>query len=216
MIPDLVIFDCDGVLVDSEPISNRALVANLSRHGLSLSVDAAMNHFIGGSMDTVARKARDLGATLPDGWIEDMYGDMYAALRQGVEPIPGVIAVLDRLDRVGLPYCVASNGSDEKMDITFGATGLMDRFAGKRFSAHALGVSKPDPELFLIAARHFGVDPARAVVIEDSLSGALAAQRAGMPCFGYAPEGHGATLADVGARIFTDMADLPGLLRLPD
>lgn len=217
MIPDLVIFDCDGVLVDSEPPTNQVLADNLTRYGLPMTMAQSMEAFVGSSMVDVAAKARAMGADLPGDtpWIAEIYAEVYARLRQGVDAIPGVMAVLDALDAAGVPYCVGSNGSDEKMGITLGATGMAERMAGKLFSAHALGVSKPDPELFLIAARQMGVDPSRAVVIEDSPSGALGAQRAGMACFGYAPEG-GRALADVGARVFTDMPDLPALLGLPE
>ncbi len=213
MTPELVIFDCDGVLVDSEPPTNQILADNLTRHGLPMTLRQSMATFVGSSMVNVAARARDMGADLPadDVWIPQIYAEIYARLRQGVDAIPGVVAVLDALDRNGVPYCVGSNGSDEKMDITLGATGMATRMAGKMFSAHTLGVSKPDPGLFLIAARQMGVEPSRTVVIEDSASGALGAQRAGMACLGYAPEG-GDALADVGARIFTDMAQLPHLL----
>ncbi len=221
MTPDLVIFDCDGVLVDSEPASNRVMVDNLARHGLTLTLEEGMAAFLGTSMQRGAQIARSMGADLPDDatWIAEVYAETYARLRDGVDAIPGVVAVLDALDAAGIPCCVASNGSDEKMDITLGATGMAARFAGNRFSAHALGTSKPDPDLFLIAARQMGVAPDRAVVIEDSASGALGAQRAGMRCFGYAPRGGprgGAALAKVGAILFRDMAELPGLLNLPD
>lgn len=218
MIPELVIFDCDGVLVDSEPLSNQVHVDALAAMGISMTLEEALERFMGTSMVYVAAESRKMGAPLPGTdaeWIEELYAETYARLRQGVDPIPGVVSVLDALDAAGVPYCVASNGSDEKMDITLGSTGIADRMKGKRFSAHTLGVSKPDPELFFIAAQYMSVPPARAVVIEDSASGALGAQRAGMRCFGYAPQG-GEDLAAVGAEVFTDMAQLPALLELPD
>lgn len=218
MTPELVIFDCDGVLVDSEPLSNQVTVDALAGMGMEMTLKEAMDLFMDKSMVQVAAIARDRGAPLPGTdaeWIAELYDITYARLREGVDPIPGVVRVLDALDAAGVPYCVASNGSDEKMDITLGGTGIAARFAGKRFSAHALGVSKPDPELFFIAARAMGVLPERAVVIEDSASGALGAQRAGMRCFGYAPE-RGAGLAEVGAEVFGDMAELPALLGIAE
>ena len=218
MRPDLVIFDCDGVLVDSEPISNQVTVDALADMGIHMTLKAIMDMSVGKSMTQVAAGVRAMGAPLPGTdreWIDTLYAETYARLRAGVDAIPGVIDVLDALDAAGVPYCVASNGSDEKMDITLGGTGMADRFARKRFSAHTLGVSKPDPELFFIAAKYMGVVPGRAVVIEDSASGALGAQRAGMGCFGYAPEG-GTALEEVGAQVFRSMADLPALLRIID
>lgn len=218
MTPELVIFDCDGVLVDSEPLSNQVTVDALAEMGIHMSLAEIMEMFVGKSMTQVAAGVRAMGAPLPGTdreWIDTLYATTYARLREGVDAIPGVVDVLDALDAAGVPYCVASNGSDEKMDITLGKTGMADRMKGKRFSAHTLGVSKPDPELFLIAAKHMGVSPGSAVVIEDSASGALGAQRAGMRCFGYAPEG-GAALEDVGAQVFRTMQDLPALLGLRD
>ncbi len=213
--PDLVIFDCDGVLVDSEPVTNQILVDNLARYGLQITLADCMTLFVGGTMRGVESRAREFGANLPANWIDEIYGEIYARLRQGVLPVRGIEAVLDRLEAANIPYCVASNGSEEKMGITLGETGLARRFEGNRFSAHTLGVAKPDPRLFLIAAEKMGHDPAHAVVIEDSPTGVKAAARANIPCFGYAEHDDGARLAAEGAYLFHDMADLPALLHLP-
>ncbi|UWQ96029.1 HAD family phosphatase [Rhodobacteraceae bacterium M385] len=218
MPPELVIFDCDGVLVDSEPLSNQTITDALADMGIQMPLAEVMGMFVGKSMTQVAASVRAMGAAMPGTdreWIDSIYATTYARLREGVDPIPGVVSVLDALDAAGVPYCVASNGSDEKMDITLGNTGMAQRFKGKRFSAHTLGVSKPDPELFFIAAKYMGVAPGRAVVIEDSGAGALGAQRAGMRCFGYAPEG-GSALEEVGAQVFRSMDDLPALLGLAE
>lgn len=214
--PELVIFDCDGVLVDSETVSNRVLAANLARHGLPLTVERCMDLFVGGTMAGVADIARQMGADLPDTWVEEVYAETYDALRRGVDVIAGIPALLDRLDAEAIPYAVASNGSDDKMRITLGQNGLWDRFHGRRFSAHALGVAKPDPGLFLAAATQFGVAPSRAVVVEDSATGVTAASRAGMRCLGYAAHGDGATLKAAGAEVFDSMSDVPGLLGLEE
>nr|WP_319388211.1 HAD-IA family hydrolase [uncultured Cohaesibacter sp.] len=216
MPPKLVLFDCDGVLVDSETVANRVLVANLARHGLAIRIEDAERNFVGGTLQTAFEDLKAMGADLPDSWGMDYRKELHGKLREGVEPIAGVIAVLDRLDALGVPYCVASNGSDEKMAITLGQTGLWARFEGRRFSAKTVGVAKPDPGLFLAAAKGMGVAPADCVVVEDSASGATAARRAGMPCLGYAPKGDGAALLEQGARLFRDMALLPGLLGLAD
>lgn len=211
---DLVIFDCDGVLVDSEIVSNRALIDNLARYGLQLSLEQSMELFVGGTMVGVADKARSLGAGLPDDWVNEIYTETYAMLRQGVEPVAGIPYLLDLLDERGIAYCVASNGSDEKMQITLGQNGLWDRFEGKRFSAHRFGVAKPDPDLFELAARQMGATASSCVVIEDSQSGVLAASRAKMRCLGYVAHGDGAKLAALGAELFSDMRDAPALLGL--
>lgn len=214
MRPDLVIFDCDGVLVDSETVSNEVLVDNLAGYGLVLSLEQAMSMFVGGTMRGVGEKARQMGAELPKDWVDEIYSQTYVRLELGVDVIKGIPELLDDLDAAGIKFCVASNGSDDKMKITLGQNGLWDRFNGKRFSAHSVGISKPDPGLFLLAAEKAGVSPDACVVIEDSLSGVMAAKRAGMRCFGYAPHGSGDALAEHGAQIFDDMGALADLIDL--
>ena len=212
--PLLVIFDCDGVLVDSEVVSNQVLADNLARHGLNLTLSECMAHFVGGTMAGVMDRARRLGADLPDGWVDQIYGETYARLRRGVPVVAGIPELLEQLDKARIACCVASNGSEEKMRITLGQNGLWDRFRGRIFSAHTLGTAKPDPALFLSAARHFGTAPDACVVIEDSRSGVTAAARAGMRCLGYAPHHDGADLRALGAEIFRDMDEVPALLAL--
>ena len=212
--PDLVIFDCDGVLVDSETLSNVVLAANLTRHSLPMTPEGCLDLFVGGTIASVEGVARDMGADLPGDWVDEIYGEIYAALRAGVDVIAGIPELLDRLDAEGIPYAVGSNGSEEKMQITLGQTGLMARFGDAIFSAHTLGVAKPDPGLYLAAAAHVGVDPSRAVVVEDSATGATAAARAGMRCLGYAPHDDGARLKATGAEVFDSMVAVPGLIGL--
>lgn len=216
MPPKLVIFDCDGVLVDTERPSNEVLVSNLARRGLPLTLEKCMHLFVGGTMADIGRKALELGADIPDDWTDEIYAEMYARLREGIEPIPGIPAVLDALDAVGIPFCVGSNGSPEKMGITLGQTGLLPRFEGAMFSPHVIGMdkAKPNAGLFLHAAAEMGVAPDAAVVIEDSVNGARGAKNAGIRCFGYAADSDAMALAAVGATPFHDMAELPGLLGL--
>lgn len=209
---ELVIFDCDGVLVDSEVPSNQVMADNLARYGLRLTLAECMAHFVGGTMQSVAQKARDLGADLPGDWIVKIDSEIHARLKQGVDLVPGIPQVLEALDQAGLACCVASNGEPAKMEITLGQNGLWERFRPVTFSARVLGVAKPEPDLFLAAAAHFGADPKACVVIEDSTSGAQAARAAGMRCLGYAPLTDGAGLRAKGAEVFHDMADLPGLI----
>ena len=205
---ELVIFDCDGVLVDSEVIGNTIMADSLSAHGLVVSLKECMDLFVGATMAGVKVKAEGLGAVLPEDWVARIYDKIYARLRQGCPLIDGVTEVLDALDAAGIPYCVASNGSREKMGITLGQNGILQRFGNRVYSAQELGTAKPAPELFWHAAQ--GVNPVRCVVIEDSLNGIRGAAAAGMRCFGYAPEG-----GDVeGATRFTRMVDLPELLGL--
>ncbi len=208
--PRLVIFDCDGVLVDSETVSNQVLVDNLARYGLHLSLARSMELFVGGTMGGVAKQARSMGANLPANWVEEVYAETYTRLQYGVGLVPGIPALLATLTSQNITYCVASNGSEDKMRITLGQNKLWEQFhPHAMFSAHSLGVAKPDPDLFLAAASHFGVQARDCLVIEDSESGALAAARAGMRCLGFAPHGTGVRLQKHGAEIFTDMADVP-------
>ena len=213
-IPNLVIFDCDGVLVDSETVSNQVMVDSLARYGLTLTLQACMDAFVGSTMSAAMDKARQMGAVLPSGWIDEVYEETYTALRAGVPLVPGISDVLDLLDGRGIPYCVASNGSEAKMKITLGQNGLWERFHPAIFSAHSLGVAKPDPGIFLAAASHFDVQARDCVVIEDSPSGTLAAARAGMRCMGFAALTPAERLEAHGAESFRDMRELPALLGL--
>lgn len=216
MRPDLVIFDCDGVLVDTETVTLAIVAENLTRHGLPMDEAEARKLFLGGTMMGVGDQARAMGAVLPDDWLTRIYDDIYDRLRQGVAPIPGIADVLDRVEAEGIPFCVGSNGSEEKMRITLGQhPGIFGRLAGRIFSAHTHGVAKPDPGLFLIAAAHHDVPPERCVVVDDSAPGCRAARLAGMRCFGFAEHSDGGTLLAEGARVFHRMSDLPALLGLP-
>lgn len=211
-----VLFDCDGVIMDSEPIALAMISADLARHGLP--TDAAMMDrvFLGGTVTQLFHTARSLGARLPDDWVDNLYARLYARLRQGVPLVPGILAVLDRLDAAGLPYAIGSNGSDEKMQIMLGQyAGLIERFGGHLYSGQNLAMPKPAPDLYLHAARALGAAPEQCVVIEDSPTGARAAHCAGMRCLGFAAHDSGARLAAEGAEVFHAMADLPALLGLP-
>ncbi len=205
---ELVIFDCDGVLVDSEVIAHSIIAESLRAHGLEVTLAECMGLFMGATMAGVKEKAEGMGAALPQDWVEHIYGRIYARLRENCPLVEGVVEVLDALDAAGIPYCVASNGRFEKMEITLGQNGLWQRFGGRIYSAQALGTAKPAPDLFRHAAQ--GRDPARCVVIEDSLNGIRGAAAAGMRCFAYAPGGSEVE----GATRFTRMADLPALLGL--
>lgn len=215
MRPDLVIFDCDGVLVDSEPITNALLREDLTARGLTLTARETDELFTGGTMKGVGERASEMGADIPDDWLESIYDRMHARLAAGTPLIDGIVAVLDRLDAAGVPYAVGSNGSEDKMRITLGQHPEVLRRVGDRlYSAHTHGVAKPDPGLFLLAARDAGVAPGRCAVIDDSPSGCTAGVRAGMRTLGFAEHDDGARLAATGAEVFRAMGDLPALLDL--
>lgn len=212
--PKLVIFDCDGVLVDSEGAHSDVVSRNLARYGLTLTADECHALFVGTRMAAIGAVAAGMGATLPDDWVEEVYGEVFVRLKEGVPVIAGIPRLLDTLDAAGIAFCVASNGSEDKMAITLGGNRILDRFEDRMFSAYTLGTWKPDPGLFLHAAAAFGVAPPDCVVVEDSQTGTIAARQAGMRCYGYAPNGDGARLAGEGATVFRDMAALPGMLGL--
>jgi HAD superfamily hydrolase (TIGR01509 family) len=204
----LVILDCDGVLVDSEPLSNRTLSQALAAIGVEMSQDECMRTFMGRSFTTVLDEIeRRLGAPAPDTFEADYRQRMFAAFAAELRAVPGVE---DALDRIEDPTCVASSGRPEKIRFTLGHTGLLPRFEGRIFSASEVPRGKPHPDLFLHAAARMGFAPGHVVVVEDSRPGVEAAQAAGMRVLGYA----GRTDPDDldGAEIFTDMAALPELL----
>ena len=212
--PEMVLFDCDGVLVDSESLTADVLISNLGRHGLMITHNQLSDFFLGGTIMGVAAKARELGADLPANWIDDIYEEIFDVLGREVEPIPGVDAVLDSLDAAGIAYAVGSNGPRRKMEITLTRCGLADRLRGRVYSRQDVANPKPAPDVYLKAAKDAGIAPAQCVVIEDSPNGARAGIAAGMVTFGFAAETDPSRLQPICDLVFNDMADLPGLLGL--
>jgi HAD superfamily hydrolase (TIGR01509 family) len=215
MTPFAVIFDCDGVVVDSEGPSFTLLSQDLARFGLPMTVAEMQAMFLGGTVQGIYDTCRGMGASLPDDWVQDFYARLYVVLAKDTPLISGIMNVLNALDTAGVPFAIGSNGSARKMEITLGQhPGLIGRFRGHIYSAQILGKPKPAPDLYLHAARALGVPPEACVVIEDSANGAKAARAAAMRCMGYAPHGNAQGLIDVGAEIFCDMNGLPRLLGL--
>ncbi len=215
MTPKAVIFDCDGVIVDSEPPLLEFLLEEFAQAGLEISMHTLETQYVGGTMAKVGERARAAGADLPENWVEDVYPRVFEMLRSGVPLIPGFEAALDALDAAGIPYAVGSNGPMKKMDVTLGAhPAVFARLKGRIHSAHTHGTAKPEPGLFLIAAEQLGVAPEHCVVVDDSPSGCIAARRAGMRCFGFDRHGDGARLMAEGAEHLSDMHDLPARLGL--
>ncbi|MEE9426743.1 MAG: HAD family phosphatase [Paracoccaceae bacterium] len=212
--PKLIIFDCDGVLVDSEHISNQFLLDELASYGLTLTMADCDSLFVGGTFTSVAKIARGMGADLPEDWVTKFYERLYPHLAIGVPMVTGVANILDRVIGLNLPHCVVTNGSVRKMKITLGQNGYWEHFQNIQFSAHTYNVAKPDPELLLIATRYFNTDPADCIVIDDSPSGCTGAANAGMPCIGYAERSDPEKLAATGANVIRSMSELPSLLGL--
>lgn len=209
-----VLFDCDGVLVDSEALTQNVLSNDLARYGLGIPPGEVGRLFIGGTMAGVMQSARAMGAALPDDWLDQIYATLFAELAAQCEIIPGVAEMLDRLEHAGIGYATCSNGPMAKMEVTLGRCGLWDRFEGRIYSAHDCAASKPAPDVYLKGAMLAGVDPADCAVIEDSATGARAGQAAGMPVFGYCADTDAAKLEPHCTALFKDMSELPVLLGL--
>jgi len=212
--PGLVIFDCDGVLVDSEPISMRVLTESINAAGVAMTVEQVHAAFVGGSLERVEREiAGRRGAPLPDGWIDEIYHARARAFERGLEPVPGARDAVEAVRGLGWETCVASQGRPAKMEQTLGLTGLSDLFPPARiFSATMVARPKPAPDLFLHAARACGWEPRDCVVVEDSLFGIRGARAAGMRVLGYlapgAPEDDALPLAAAGAEVVRSMRDV--------
>lgn len=205
---ELVIFDCDGVLVDSERLTVGVDVTVLSSMGWEMTADEAIERFLGRPDAYVtAELSRHIGRELPDDW-DAVFHPLYVDALQHVTPVTGIEAALDAIT---IATCVASSGSHRKMRLTLGRTGLLDRFAGRIFSTTEVANGKPAPDLFLHAAARMGASPERCAVVEDSVAGVEAAVAAGMKAFGYSGS---VTPADrlqrAGATVSDEMSDLGG------
>jgi HAD superfamily hydrolase (TIGR01509 family) len=208
---ELVIFDCDGVLVDSERLAVRVEAEYLAELGWPLTQAEIVEQFMGRTAEYMdeAIEAR-LRSRLPADWKDQFQRRYNEAFAAELVPVDGV---LEALDRITVPTCVASSGSHDKLRFTLGHTGLYERFEGRIFSGHEVANGKPAPDLFLHAAARMGAKPGRCAVVEDTLYGVQAARAAGMRAFGYAG---GLTapgrLAGEATVVFTDMRELPRLL----
>ncbi len=214
----LVIFDCDGVLIDSEALCDRVVSAELRRAGWDICAAECHHRFLGLTFpDTQIAAEAHLGRTLGPNWVNEIVRRVTDVMATEAEPIPGARAALEATTALGLPFRIASNSSHLEMAAKFARTGLTDLVEGRIHSAYdmiAMGKrGKPDPDLFLAAAAAEGASPAACVVIEDSEPGIRAAVAAGMTCLAISPGGDGAHLRRAGALPFASMFALPGLLR---
>ncbi|MFC4496553.1 HAD family hydrolase [Streptomyces ovatisporus] len=212
---DMVVFDNDGVLVDSEPISNRVLAAFLTESGHATTYEESIRDYMGAALhrvhDVVLERS---GKRLPEDFDDIFHARVFAAFRQELEPVAGVPELLAKLDAEGQPYCVASSGSHERIRVTLKKAGLYEHFGEQRiFSSQDVGRGKPAPDLFLHTADAMGVRPERCAVVEDSPLGVLAAVAAGMDVYAYAAMTPRERLSAAGARaLFDDMGELTALL----
>lgn len=188
----LIIFDCDGVLVDSEPIAMRLLLETLAEAGLVIEPEAANARFLGRSLASIRAILAESGLTLTDAALEEMRRRLYAAFEAELKPVAGVAEVLAALP---VPYCVASSSQPERIELSLRVTGLWPRFEGRMFSATMVARGKPAPDLFLHAAKSMGHAPADCLVVEDSPAGIAAGQAAGMRVVAFTGGSHALTAA---------------------
>jgi HAD superfamily hydrolase (TIGR01509 family) len=210
----LVIFDCDGVLVDSERISNAVLARALRGVGLQVSAEEAHDRYRGMFLSEIRADAeRRLGAPLPDDFVEAFEREREEAFRAALEPVPGAAEAVRAVRAMGYEVCVASQGKLSKTELTLGLTGLRDLFGPNAlFSSHSVGRGKPAPDLFLHAAASMGCEPERCVVVEDTMIGVEAARAAAMRVIAYAPDGAAPGFRAAGVETVAALTDLPAVL----
>lgn len=209
--PDLIIFDCDGVLIDSEVLSCRCLSEVLAGYGIELGVDQALDMFLGRSVTAVLEHYEALGRSIPKQFAAELGNRVRAAFLASLCPIEGVGSMLADLRT---PHCVASSSDFERVSFSLFLTGLAPHFDTRIYTSQMVKRGKPAPDLFLYAAKRMQVDPHRTLVVEDSVSGVKAGKAAGMTVWGFVGGGHyqsrdgKAVLREAGAdRVFGRMAD---------
>jgi HAD superfamily hydrolase (TIGR01509 family) len=218
MPPELIIFDCDGVLIDSEGIASGVIAEDLTALGWKMTEAEAMEIFIGMSiMDMVPLIETQLGHLVPTNWRANLEEKLLKALGARVKLIPGAREMLERVTALGIPWRIASNSSESEMQVKFARTGLLDITEGRRHAAASViakgGRPKPAPDIFLAAAASADIAPENCIVLEDSTLGVTAAVAAGMTCYGFAPHDDGAHLLAAGAHaILHHLQDLFGVL----
>lgn len=208
---DLIIFDCDGVLVDSEVITCRVFSNMLNELGITISIDDVFERFVGKSMAQCLQMIAGLMTRdVPEDFVSRFHARTTAALKSELTAVPGIELALEA---IRIPYCVASNGTHEKMQVTLGITRLLPKFKDRLFSVSEVARGKPFPDVFLHAARKLGAAPSSCAVIEDTPTGVSAGVAAGMTVYGYSARTPAHRLTDAGAYcIFHRMSDLPRLL----
>jgi HAD superfamily hydrolase (TIGR01509 family) len=211
----LVIFDCDGVLVDSEPIAARLTAESVSELGWEMSAELAKSEFLGDTFANIIRRVEErIGRKVPEDWPARSQAKLLAALERELSAVAGVKSAIEALRAAGATLAVGSQGSHQKMQLTLGVTGLLPFFEGRIFSASQVAQPKPAPDLFLLAASTLGFAPAQSVVVEDSTRGVKAALAAGMRILGYTASVGREAIVAAGAEPVDDLAQVPKLLGL--
>jgi len=205
-----IIFDCDGVLVDSEAISNKVIVELANTHGANIDIEYALKNYAGTSLKFVTNDIESIiGKKLPNNFNAEYRRISFIRFQQEIQPVKGVVELIQSLE---VPFCVASNGPLNKMDLNLKLTGLSQYFQGNMFSAYELNSWKPDPTLFLHAAKTMGFEPKDCAVVEDSLSGIKAAVTGGFDVYALTHAHKTDAFIEHGATVFSAMNELKKLL----
>lgn len=213
--PGCIIFDCDGVLVDSETIGIRVLLDMSAEYGVAMDFEEAVGEFSGRRLrDVINVLQTQAAAPFPTDFEQSFRDRSYKVFQTEVLPVDGIRELLDKLTALNIPFCVASSGPLEKMQLNLSLTKLLPYFSQRIYSGYDINSWKPDPGIFLHAARQMGFAPSDCVVVEDSKAGVVAGVRGGFSVFGYARHSNPVELKKEGAQVFYSMHDLPGLLHL--
>lgn len=213
MPPKLVLFDCDGVLVDTETRTSEVMARNFQRYGLRVDATDMHSFFIGGTMMSAGQMARDLGADLPVNWLDEISAEVNEELAKGVDVFNGVFDLLDKLDHLEIATAVVSNGPLEKMQVSLGPCGLWDRFEGRIYSGRVLK-PKPDPMMILMAIEQAKVTAEETIMIDDTTAGTRAADAAGVRAIGFAAASDAMKLKQTGHPVAMTMSEVQSLLKL--
>ena len=215
MLPSAILFDCDGVLADSEPVVNRVVAADLSARGWPLTPDEAGAMFLGLAFPAMVPLVEAQVGPLPADWTQTLKHRTAETMALEVTPVPGAAELLATVRAAGVPIALASNSSRVELTAKLTRLGFTEAFAGRIFSFEDVPRPKPEPDIYLVAAAACGADPADCVVIEDSAAGVQAGVAAGCTVFGFAQVTEPEVLLAAGARtVFTELSRLPKLLGL--
>jgi HAD superfamily hydrolase (TIGR01509 family) len=209
-----VLFDCDGVLADSEGVINRVVAEEVSALGWPMTAEESQRRFLGLSWPAMRPIIESHVGPIAEEWVEGLVGRCTRAMAEEMEPIPGVLAALERIRAAGLPVAVASNSSRVELATKLRRLGLTHAFAARVFSYQDVPSPKPAPDIYRAAAASCDADPRRCVVVEDSVPGVRAGRAAGCRVLGFAHSASADALAEAGAEVFFRMSDLPRLLGL--
>ena len=206
-----IIFDCDGVLVDTEKIGNEILLSMAAEHGFEMKIEDAYSNFNGRNLkECFLHVENSIGKKLPDNFESEYRERSFEAFKTQVKPMEGVV---DFIEKLKIPYCVASSGPVEKIRLNLETAGLLDKFENKIFSAYQINSWKPDPGIFLFAAKEMGFEVKDCIVVEDSKAGVMAGIRGGFKVYGFVNDNNFDDLKNEGAIVFSSYDELKELLK---